>query len=625
MENTSEQIDSYRMAIYGQLLGKMAGRGGANFEKIRPSDIKWLFDTYDLFFFHNCITEKLRSTHGEISFRIKGDKSECGFKVNDHGHRHYFFYISISIFQDMPEKDCFDRAFCLLFVMEHQIIHLLMLLYNYQGKVQNDPSYSYHGSLYICMLRTFFGDVDTSHDLKGKEKESPGKSQAIMAKEIGRFSNVRNSCFLDSLLFVLLVSDGSNYIRDVLFNSDIRNIPYNVKQVCDRSKTIKTRQQVRELAYRIREMLKVDYRRLQGGEVFQCNTLRQELRKSDPEIGTGAVYTPIEVYGILAHLFPKLQVYFPPKFIVTEDISGNLNPARETVGLTQKITFSDLEYFPYSIREYGPEGVGSFYIWDDINEPLIVFHNTGTNPHKFTEFIFKGRYRLFGAVMSRGRVSQTEEGGGHYNAFLRINDKWFYYDDMYPPTLRHLEKLPAKEIFEVGRTSIAELLFYERIEEIPSVPIRTTGIEKDEINFEPIEPVGNQMRLTAKYQTAYAGQILHSLGGTLKRKGGKYRATWLLDFDQVQTKRSQILDIVNIAITISPQTDGDVMIYSEDRFGFLGEKFRNMGGKPVEEGATYEGLTYHLRNRKPDDKIQDYYWKVPRENFHDTLAMIQKA
>jgi hypothetical protein len=615
------------MNIYSQFLERINDRGGADFTKIRPSDINWLFNAYDLFFFQNQITEKLKSTHASINFRvIKGDKSECRFEIESGGNRLYFFNISVSIFQNMSNKDgCFDRAICLMFVMEHQIIHLLMLLYNYQNKVPDDDTYSQHGPLYVCMLRTFFGDVDTSHDLKGGEKEPSGKTQAVIAKEIGRFSNVRNSCFLDSLLFVLLISDGSNYIRDVMFNSDIGNIPYNVKQICDRSISIRTRQQVRELAYRIREMLKRDYRRLQGGEVFQCNTLRHELRKCDPEIGTGDIYTPIEVYGIFAHLFPKLQVYFPPKFVVTETLTGEVEPARETVGITQKATFTDLEYYPYSIRTYGPQGPGSFYVWEDMNVPLLVFHNTGQKIHNFEEYIINRNYRLFGVVMSRGRVSTTEEGGGHYNAYLRINGQWFFYDDMPPTTLRRLEKLPSDEVFRVNRRGIAELLFYERIKETPSIPIKTTGTEKDEISFEPVEPVGNQFRLVAKYQTPHAGRVLYSLGGTLKRKGNKYRATWLLDYDQIQDKKDQILDATHVTITISSQIDGSVMIYAEDKFEFLDKKFRDIGGRPVEEGIDYHGLNYHRRNRKPDDEIRDYYWKVPEENFNDTLAQIQKA
>lgn len=625
MTDTSDHIDSTRMTIYGQFLERMDKRGGANFTKLRPSDINWIFNVYDLFFFHNQITKKLKSTHASINFRvIKGGKSECGFEIESGGNRLYFFNISTSIFQNMGNKDgCFDRAICLMFVMEHQIIHLLMLLYNYQNKVSDDV-YSYHGSLYICMLRTFFGDVDTSHDLKGEEKESHEKTQTVIAKEIGMFSNVSSSCFLDSLLFVLLISDGSDYIRDVLFNSDIRNIPYNVKQICGRSSRIETRQQVRELANRIRKMLKRDYRRLQGGEVFQCNTLRQELGKCDPEIGKGDAYTPTEVYAIFSLLFPKLQVYFPPKIVVREDSEGNLEPAKETVEITQKTTFSDLEYFPVSIREYGPQGPGSFYIWDDINEPILVFHNTGTNPNKFTEYIFNKRYRLFGVVMSRGLVSKTMEGGGHYNAFLRIDDHWFFYDDMLP-RLDRLERLPTKEVFEVGKRHIAELLFYQRIKETPPIQIKTTGTEKDEISFEPIYPVGSQFRLVAKYQTPHAGIVLHSLGGTLKRKGNKYRATWLLDYDQIQDKKDQILDATHVTITVSPRADDSVMIYAEDKFGFLDKKFRDIGGRPIEEDIDYHGLNYHRRNRKPDDEIRDYYWKVPNENFNDTLAQIQKA
>ncbi len=797
---TPEQIDTDRLAIYGRLLERMDDRGGSDFRSLRPSDVKWLFDDYDLTFFNGQIARKLEATRGEISFHLRGETSECGYRdtipVSSNGRR-YFFDISISIFKSIHKNEyCSDRVFCFIFAVEHQIIHFLMILYDYQEKIPGDKAYSRHGDLYKCMLRMYFGDHGFNHDLKekkmtekphpiyqtlvichgrkhlrirnldydttlfvdpssksgsdlqaafpsnefdnlygtlkfktailvrcyrsvfisdddvlipkfwlrlnkslvnggnvyidsdckklsksdemddilresqqygfkykgcdqlpyydftangyiltktkeyssklGKEPEDPRKIQAVVAKNIGRFSNVANSCFLDSLLFVLLISDGSNYIRPILFDSNIQNVPYNVKQVCDRSRTIRTRQQVTDMAYRVRNMLKADYQRLQGSEVFQCNALRRELRKCDPEIGSGDVYTPTEVYGIFAHLFPKLQVYFLPIIHIEGakerppgvDHDVPAGPPVEKIEIRQKITFSDLEYIPFSIRDYPIQGgIGSFYLWDDINEPILVFHNRGENRNKFTEYIFKERYRLFGAVMSRGRVSRTEEGGGHYNAYVRINGQWFYYDDMPPTTLRHLEKLPTKEVFEVGKRSIAELLFYERIKEIPPTPVRSTGTEKDDISFDPIEPRGDKFRLTVKYSSEHAGKILKELGGRLKMRGTKPTAYWTLDFNDVDDKKNQIEDAVMIHITISPQNDDSIMIYAEDRYGFLDEKFRNIGGKPVEKDANYHGLAYHLRSRRSvlGDDIQDYYWKVSREKFHDTLAKIQKA
>ena len=796
---TPEQIDNDRLAIYGKLLERMDDRGGADFRSLRPSDIKWLFDNYDLTFFNRQIAHKLETTHGEISFHLRGETSECGYSISSNGRR-YFFDISISIFKNLNRNEyCSDRVFCLMFTVEHQIIHFLMILYDYQEKISGDATYSKHGDLYKCMLRMFFGDVDSNHDLKGKgkkprsiekprpiyqtlvichgrkharimnldydtalfvdpspesgsdlqsafpsekfnnlygtlkfknailvrcyrsvlisdddvlipkfwirlnkslvnggnvyidsdckklsesdemddilqesqqygfkykgcdqlpyynftangyiltktreyspklgkEPENPRKIQEVVAKNIGRFSNVKNSCFLDSLLFVLLISDGSNYIRPILFDSNIQNVPYNVKQVCDRSRTIRTRQQVSDMAHRVRDMLKADYKRLRGGEVFQCNNLRRELRKCDPEIGSGAVYTPIEVYGIFAHLFPKLQVYFPPIMHIEGtrerppgvDYDVPAGPPVEKIDIKQKITFSDLEYIPYSIKENPIQrGIGSFYLWDNMNEPLLVFHNRGENVNKFTEYIFGERYRLFGVVMSRGRVSTTQEGGGHYNAYVRIDGKWFFYDDMPPTTLRRLDALP-KEALQPGKRSIGELLFYERIKEIPPTLVQATGTEKDDISFDPIEPHSDKFRLTVKYSSDHAGKILKELGGRLKMRGTHPTAYWTLDFNEVEDKKDQIENAVRIHITVSPQGDGSVMIYAEDRYGFLDEKFRNIGGKLVARDANYYGLDYHLRNRGSvlGDNIRDYYWKVSREKFHDTLAKIQKA
>ena len=180
---TSEEIDIDRMTIYGQLLERMDNRGGANFTKIRHNDIEWLFNTYDTIFFQDQIAKRLENTHGKITFRVKGEKSKCEVKMEG-DWKHYLFNISISIFQNMSEKEnCFDQSICLLFVIEHQIVHLLMLLYDYQNKIPGDDNYSEHGSLYKCILRIFFGDVDVSHDLEGEKQKTEPRSIEGRAEE----------------------------------------------------------------------------------------------------------------------------------------------------------------------------------------------------------------------------------------------------------------------------------------------------------------------------------------------------------------------------------------------------------------------------------------------------------
>jgi hypothetical protein len=794
---TSEQIDNNRLSIYRQFLKKMEHRGGGEFRSVRSSDIKWIFDAYDSTFFKGQISRRLKAVHGDIAFHITKfpEKSECGYINAGSSHRDYFFDISTSIFKVVSKnKYCFDRIICLMFVIEHQIVHLLMLLYYYHEKIPDNIIYSSHGDLYTCMLRLFFGDVDPSHDMgshipskeeKLQEKyqtlvlchgrehirvanldydttlfvdptpesgsdlqdvfpsekfnnlygdlkfksvllincpypilfennktlnpdfwkrlnkslikegnvyigwpcnrsnvpphfkniikimkdgvhnygfqwdgclqlpifkavkgndygyiltktkeyslqlEGSGQIQQIVANRIGRFSNVRNSCFLDSLLFVLLVSDGSNYIRPILFDSDISNIPYNVKYICDRSRTMRSRQQVRDLANGVREILKKDYERLVKGDVFQCNNLRGLLRNCDPEIGSGVTYTPTEVYGIFAHLYPKLQVYFPPKIVVKEDITTGLPmEPRETLATVQKVTFSDLEYSPYDVRTHGVDGFGSFYLWNDINEPLLVFHNTDSNKNKFTEYIFQDRYRLFGAVMSRGIVSPTKEGGGHYNAYLRINGKWFFYDDMPPTTLRLLDKLPD-EVFKRGQWSIGELLFYERIKEIPVRPLPSVEADSETVIFKSVEEDnrGNYV-LTFKYYDEYMDDVLQALGGKLISKDNESYARWKFgNMDLLRNKRIEIEKATKLNITVSPQEDGNIMIYAEDRYGGLSEELRRLGGKLVDKNKTYYGLVYHLKDRGGvlGENIRDYYWHVSKEEFNHTLSKIQNA
>jgi len=626
----------------------MKHRGGGGFRRIRPSDVEWIFDAYDSSFFNGQISRRLKTSRGEIAFRVTKfpEKSECYISAGPSG-RNYFFDISTSIFKAVGEnKYCYDRAICLMLAIEHQIVHLLMLLYDYHEKIPGNVIYSSHGDLYTCMSRMFFGDIDHGHDMEsrlsskaespaeespppGKNPERPGRMQQIVANRIGRFSNVRNSCFLDSLLFVLLVSDGSNYIRPILFDSDVSNIPYNVKHVCDRSRTVRTRQQVADLAGEVRETLKKDHERLVKGDVFQCNNLRDLLRKCDPEIGSGDAYTPTEVYGIFAHLYPKLQVYFPPKIVVREDaVTGLPMKPRETLETVQKITFSDLEYSPYNVRARGVYGFGSFYLWDDINEPLLVFHNTGSNKNKFTEYIFQNRYRLFGAVMSRGRVSTTKEGGGHYNAYLRINGKWFFYDDIPPTTLRLLDKLPD-EVFKRGPRSIGELLFYERIEEIPARQIPPVEADRETAVFKSAEADnrGNYV-LTFKYYDEYIGDVLQSLGGKLISKDDELYARWKFpNTDLLRDKRDEIENATKLNITVSPQGDGSIMIYAEDRYGGLGEEFGRLGGKLVGKNKTYYGLAHHLKNRDgaSGGNIRDYYWRVSKEEFNHALSKIQNA
>nr|QBK85841.1 MAG: ubiquitin carboxyl-terminal hydrolase [Marseillevirus LCMAC101] len=524
-----------------------------------------------------------------------------------------------------------------------------MWLYDYHEKVKSGPDrkkYAIHGELYQCMLRYFFGDVYPNHDLgiekKGKvtsvfvKKMHPdlGDTGALIEPDqmgrpsnLGKFRNFSNSCFLDSMLMTILISDGSEYFRRKIFDSNIQNTAYSHGGVCTPRSKVKTIAETRELARGLRDALEVDYNRLLRGNVFKATEVRGFLARCDPHmrVRQESVTT---AYGLIAKLFPQIQTYFSPKMVVRGDYNNRpVGEPIEKITLAGNAAFDVGEFIPQFRRTMVGDVVGEFYIWSEINHPIIVFQNNlGQYVDSFNEYILEGRYRLFSVITIAGAIPRPDEvGGGHYTSYIRIDNQWFYYNDS-PPTLRRVAALPA-DVLMRSRDTVPELLFYERIREIPQAGLLPVQTEKEGVVFEPVEFDDDGAHLIVRYGDRYMGDVLRGLGARLKRRDDKRYANWILPIEEVGAKINQIENAVRIPITVAPQPEGDVMIFTEDKYGRLGDEFRNLGGTLVERDRNYYGLNYHLRDRGGvlHDRNRDYYWRIPRENFNDMVSRIQKV
>lgn len=166
-----EEIRTKREQIHQQMLSVVE----ANFTSLKKSTIQKLFDLYDDVFFGGQILEKVTQDKATLTMSVttrKNIKFGGMCKRLKKGTRcfytlHFPATVYISLF-NKGEKNlmsggltCGDRLDCLQLTFEHELIHLIMFLWKYEGK----GVYSAHGKLFQCMLNSYFGQTEFRHSL----------------------------------------------------------------------------------------------------------------------------------------------------------------------------------------------------------------------------------------------------------------------------------------------------------------------------------------------------------------------------------------------------------------------------------------------------------------------------
>lgn len=546
-------IDTIRLIIYDQLVNRLKGRGET---VITKKDVEWTFYKYDELVFYNQIQERVKEVNGEMVFNITTKSSTCICKTEDtnsiDSRKTYYFIVSSEALHKIRRIDSsFNRIIGTMLIIEHQIIHLLMLLYGY-GNRNKLPRriYSKHGELFRCMLKTFFGESNYRHDLGAISEKTKNKvdihSQVIERKSRG-YIWWDNSCYIDSLLVILLLSDYSSYIRKCIFETNVKEIKYS-PTICQEGSKIDTTEKIRELSSTFQMYLKSDYERMNGGESIKCNDIRSLLYRCYPRMkrsGRWTVYSAPDIYGLIVDLFPSLATYFTP--VIVKGENGN---EYKTIDIDSHSTFNTNEYHDGAINT-----IGKNYIWKEINTPLLVFQEGGmvmnNNRPKFQEYIIDNRYRLFGSIVLLGKFDAQNKGttktlqtgsyGVHYISYVRIGNIWYEYNDM-GPTISPLKELP-KRALQRETISLPELLFYERVEEyIPKENTNTLSNNKiidDKLDY-IIVPKNGTVSLFALDKFKMYDKELKNYGGKLLKSSKDNIYLWNLNKEEVSPLVSKI-------------------------------------------------------------------------------------
>lgn len=178
--NSSEEIREARKYIRAVLLEKEFN-GRPNFERLTDDDVRAVFDLYDAVFFDHQIKKMANEKNASIDFEVtKSEKATTAGRCRRKGCE-YILSFPNGLYQqlfsssstrgralDLAGWTCSDRLECLMIIFEHEVVHLLMMLWGYDGKVKSGAGkkiYSSHGALYQCMVKYYFGHTEYTHSL----------------------------------------------------------------------------------------------------------------------------------------------------------------------------------------------------------------------------------------------------------------------------------------------------------------------------------------------------------------------------------------------------------------------------------------------------------------------------
>jgi len=504
-----EDIQTARAYIKGVVVDEIfSNKGGANFIRLSGADVGYIFRLYDEVFFQNQIKEKVNISGGELKYyaseRTSGAGGVCSINYSE---EKCIYYLDVSpniintIFRQNKEGlsdaagiGCKDRLECLQLIMEHQIIHLLMIIWEYFSD-PDDEIYGTHGKLFQCMSREYFGHTIFEHDLgftSIQEFEEPKLHPPVRKVATFGYAYWSNSCYLDSLMIVLL-ENASSFWRMNLMESDVDSFVYG-KGTCNvlGGSRIITYADMREHTRKIQTQLKEDFKSLHSPKAsgIMCTRIRSLLQECLPEMkqrNDWVTFNVSAIYDVLVGMFPVLIMDVPIR-IHKWSLAKNTwipNPIQyEKVALFTMWDYLD----PLTNVEKG--GNYKEIMWNLLQSQTLVFYNGGTPRIKnfgemgkekgvniisggryqfsvqkiraFGPTIIGGRYRLVAVITLQG-VSPQGEGGSHYVAhFLGTDGRWYYYNDQ-SAVITPVKNLPNSGIWKEERGMMPSMYFYQKI------------------------------------------------------------------------------------------------------------------------------------------------------------------
>ena len=424
-------------------------------------DLMELFSLYDEIWFGWSIASMIEKNGFNIFFDFIDDDdiediSFCSEKDKD-------IYIHINR-KKIPETsikfDCYhDKFDCFMAIMEYEIIHIIMRLYGYFVEYDSfHDKFSRNGKLFRCLLLNIFGREYRSID--------DVESKKLDLQNITFIKYFENSCYMDSLLTILLFNKDS-FWRDEIFLSTIENeINYR-----DCSSSV------------LSENIKNVYTQIiDKKKNITCKNIRKNLKKCLrlKKRGSYIFFNVAAVYSTFCELFPKLKLSVPKKLGKYEKEEGIYKFTKirnETLPILQVTDFVQ--------REKVVRGdIVPVIDWKNYNYPILVLSNEGQikNPgflgeenikfqltgqkskinkiRKLDYEILENKYELIGVITLLG-ISPGKEGGTHYISYVKGNDNEFYfYDGM--KGIKKIGKLPSIGVWESGNGRMPVMFFYSK-------------------------------------------------------------------------------------------------------------------------------------------------------------------
>lgn len=447
------------MNIYDDILSKVRDRiGGDTFKKLRGGDIRFIFNLYDKLIFNSQLSKEVQLKQAKIKFRASprrmGVASICG--TISTSPLVYYIDVSPTVLYRLDQANIST----LIKIVADQMINIILLIsdltqsrYNLHQKLRE----KYFGSDFVPQRSTSL----TSLDL-----EYPKSYTVPFNLKTGLFSYQENSCYIDSLLSLIFLSDTDFYRRRIVDSKLLtKRSKENLKLLC---RSDISKDNIIRTLKSIKFTLEKTYHNLVSKKLNQSTTLIRELLFNlYPDLKNKwgwDTYNAPAIYDLLTEIFPKLKISPIPAWI----LDNGVKVSKRTRTLT---LFQFWDFLRYS-------EVGEEIIWDEIDTPILVFQNGGLpNPlakiRSFKENILNNRYRLFGVIMLHG-VQIGQDGGLHYTSYFSLKGgQWCHYDDL-GPSIKLLKELPKKVFFETDGDK-PEMYFYCKA---PQQPIKIKKLDR---------------------------------------------------------------------------------------------------------------------------------------------------
>ena len=236
---TEDEIKRKRARIHR----KMLKSGTSPDLKEGKPDLRRLFELYDKNFFRGHIQKKLDETNSTLGFTFSKhtktggtcSRRGCEWKIN----------IPLNLFQGLFQKGeknlltngiwCTSKLDCLQLTFEHELMHLLMGLYEYQGRKpeysQSPDTFTVHGKLFQCMVFLYFGHTDYKHDLfKGEASTKIKKEDARIGMRVKFFFDKTREEYHGR---ITKINPKKAAVR--LDDGRVWKVPYTMLELSDRS------------------------------------------------------------------------------------------------------------------------------------------------------------------------------------------------------------------------------------------------------------------------------------------------------------------------------------------------------------------------------------------------------